>query len=225
MINTYKVVLCGKTGVGKTSIFQQMCGSAGSMKSGKAVQKTVMNHEREVIIKLQDSGNTVKFNLWDTVGLESHAKLTRSQFLLSQAVLFVYSANDKESLDQLADLLPLARINSQGACFILIQNKIDLTETVSAEDVRACFPNNPFTLEFRTSAETGDGIKEMVQSVAQHLFKKATPMKSIGRHTLNDRGSTSNNCGAHYSNGSMEVIQLQMEDEMAPRRRKKCCHH
>lgn len=60
MVNTYKVVLCGKTGVGKTSIFQQMCGSTGSMKSGKAVQKTVMNHERQVSIKLEDSDNTVK---------------------------------------------------------------------------------------------------------------------------------------------------------------------
>ena len=27
MVNTYKVVLCGKTGVGKTSIFRRMCGS------------------------------------------------------------------------------------------------------------------------------------------------------------------------------------------------------
>ena len=27
MVSTYKVVLCGKTGVGKTSIFRRMCGS------------------------------------------------------------------------------------------------------------------------------------------------------------------------------------------------------
>lgn len=26
MVNTYKVVLCGKTGVGKTSIFRRVCG-------------------------------------------------------------------------------------------------------------------------------------------------------------------------------------------------------
>lgn len=64
MVNTYKVVLCGKTGVGKTSIFQRMCGSEGTLKSGKAVQKTMMNHERQVIVKIDDSDNTVQVWLY-----------------------------------------------------------------------------------------------------------------------------------------------------------------
>ena len=64
MVNTYKVVLCGKTGVGKTSIFQRMCGSEGTLKSGKAVQKTMMNHERQVIVKIDDSDDTVQVWLY-----------------------------------------------------------------------------------------------------------------------------------------------------------------
>lgn len=225
MVNTYKVVLCGKTGVGKTSIFQRMCGSKGTLKSGKAVQKTMMNHERQVIVKIDDSDDTVQFNLWDTVGLEEYAQLTRSQFLLSQAVLFVYSADDRDSLSQVADLLQFAKINAQGACFILITNKIDITETVSADDISECFPNNPFTLTFRTSALTGDGIQEMVQSVARHLFRKATPMKSIGRRTPRGGGASFNNSSTHCNNGSLEVIQLNIEEKQVPRRKKKCCHH
>ena len=166
-----------------------------------------------------------QFNLWDTVGLEEYAQLTRSQFLLSQAVLFVYSADDRDSLSQVAELLQLAKINAQGACFILITNKIDLTETVSADDISECFPNNPFTLTLRTSALTGDGIQEMVQSVARHLFRKATPMKSIGRHTLRGEGASFNNSSTHCNNGSLEVIQLNIEEKQVPRRKKKCCHH
>lgn len=64
MVNIYKVVLCGKTGVGKTSIFQRMCGSKGTLKSGKAVQKTMMNHERQVIVKIDDSDDTVQVWLY-----------------------------------------------------------------------------------------------------------------------------------------------------------------
>ena len=122
-------------------------------------------------------------------------------------------------------MLTFAKIHAQGACFILIRNKIDLEATVSEADVTTFFPSNPFKLEFKTSALTGEGIQEMLQSVALHLFKKATPMKSIGRHTLFD-GSSSSTSGAHYScNGPTEVIRLEMEEESVPRKKRKCCYH
>ena len=62
----------------------------------------------------------LQFNLWDTAGLEQHATLTRSHYLLSQAVLIVYSVNDEESLSQAIEILKFAKIHAQGACFILI---------------------------------------------------------------------------------------------------------
>ena len=47
MVNTYKVVLCGKTGVGKTSIFQRMCGRS-DLDCQQAVAKTTKNHECKI---------------------------------------------------------------------------------------------------------------------------------------------------------------------------------
>lgn len=167
----------------------------------------------------------MQLNLWDTLGLETHAKLTRSHFLLSQAVLLVYSATDKDSLSQAADLLPLAKIHAQGACFILIRNKIDLEASVSEDDAMESISPNAVALQFRTSAVTGEGVMEMLQSVASHLVKKATPMKSIGRSTCLE--GCSGVSAAHFSrNGDNGIIALQIDDDAnKPRRKRKCCSH
>lgn len=57
MVNTYKVVLCGKTGVGKTSLFRCMCGlPLECKKSGK----TTKDHECKVTVEVEDGTVEVK---------------------------------------------------------------------------------------------------------------------------------------------------------------------
>lgn len=55
MVNTYKVVLCGKTGVGKTSLFQRMCGLPLDCKKFGQTRK---DHERQVTVEVE--GTTVE---------------------------------------------------------------------------------------------------------------------------------------------------------------------
>ena len=156
----------------------------------------------------------LQLNLWDTLGLEQHAQYTRSHFLLSQAVLFVYSATDRESLSQVVELATIARVHAQGACFILIRNKIDLDPTVSEEDAMASIPDNAFVLQFRTSALCGNGIQEMLQTIAIHLFNNATPMKSIGRSPCSDV------CKGNRTSYSKDkgIVKLEIEEPLRQRR-------
>ena len=115
-----------------------------------------------------------QLQLWDTLGMEEYAQYTRSHFLLTQAVLFVYSVTDKDSFKQVLELLPLAKANAQGACYILVRNKIDLTPTFSEDEIPGAF-----VLQFSTSALNGTGTNEMLGKIATHLHLNATPMKSI----------------------------------------------
>lgn len=64
MVNTYKVVLCGKTGVGKTSIFHCVCGLP--LDSKQHVGKTIKDHERHVTVNVEDTTvevHTILFKL------------------------------------------------------------------------------------------------------------------------------------------------------------------
>lgn len=161
----------------------------------------------------------LQFNLWDTAGLEQHATLTRSHYLLSQAVLIVYSVNDEESLSQAIEILKFAKIHAQGACFILITNKIDLEPTFTEDKLRSSIPKNAFVLQFRTSALTGEGIQDMLHKLASHLNKRATPMKPTGRSCLGN----CNDKSASY-NLDAGIVHLQFEDtHQRRRRRRKCC--
>lgn len=53
MVNTYKVVLCGKTGVGKTSIFRRMCGSDLDSPQKGCARNTLDPVEYNVSVELE----------------------------------------------------------------------------------------------------------------------------------------------------------------------------
>lgn len=160
-----------------------------------------------------------QLQLWDTLGMEEYAQYTRSHFLLTQAVLFVYSVTDKDSFKQVLELLPLAKAHAQGACYILVRNKIDLTPTFSEDEIPGAF-----ALQFSTSALNGTGTKEMLGKIATHLHINATPMKSI--HPPSAQGQHSQN-GASYSCGGDGIVKLEFKEEQVPRRRRRrmwrCC--
>ena len=61
MVNTYKVVLCGKTGVGKTSIFRRMCGRT-DLDCQQTVAKTTVNHECKIVTDVEGKAVEVGSN-------------------------------------------------------------------------------------------------------------------------------------------------------------------
>lgn len=218
MVKEYKVVLCGKTGVGKTTIFRRLC---GKLDLERSEAKSTMDHECKIRVKVE--GEMVELQLWDTLGLEQHAQYTRSHFLLTHAVLIVYSATDKDSCNQAAELLPYAKIHAQGACFILVRNKIDLDSTFSEDDAMALLPKtHAFTMQFRTSALNGEGVKEMLEQIATHLVKEATPMKPIGP-SLDSGGCCRNGMSCYSGKTGVVRLEFQDEEEKPRRRQRNCC--
>ena len=51
MVKEYKVVLCGKTGVGKTTIFRRLC---GKLDLERSEAKSTMDHECKIRVKVED---------------------------------------------------------------------------------------------------------------------------------------------------------------------------
>ncbi|XP_078345410.1 uncharacterized protein LOC144630926 [Oculina patagonica] len=174
----YKVALCGKTEVGKTSIFRRLRGDGFKDDTSK------FDHLAEAKINVPVQDKTIKIDLWDTSGMERYARLTRQHYFGSHVVLLVYDCDDMESLQALLDYYRDATRNASGAAMVLVRNKIDkVDQSVDIREAEKLLCNYEgmgrsackFKFRAETSAKENTGIQELIQKVAEYLLKNAEP--------------------------------------------------
>ena len=129
----YKVVLCGNSAVGKTSIFKKIT-------TGEFYEKNIstIGMDKRTIpleIEVEEKGNSVKkqidISLIDTAGQERFKAITKSYYKDSDGVLLIYDITKKESYDKLngwIESIYEALGNTQNSQYMifLIGNKLDL---------------------------------------------------------------------------------------------------
>jgi GTPase SAR1 family protein len=106
--------------------------------------------------------------------MEKFDSMTRSYFHSSHLVLIVYSTDSKNSLNQAVTYITQAMEHAPGACLVLIRNKTDLSDKeqqVSEQEARKNINYNDFKFRFKTSAKTGEGIREMIKKLGNYLYK------------------------------------------------------
>ena len=94
--NTFKIVLIGEAGVGKTSIISQFIDQTfqedlQASTGGTFTSKTL----------ILNNGNTLKFDIWDTAGQERYRALTKLFYKDSNAAILVYDITRQDSFDEL----------------------------------------------------------------------------------------------------------------------------
>ena len=92
---TYKVVLIGESGVGKTSIIHYFKYETydDSLESTNAVGF--------VSKELNFNGRNIKFDIWDTAGQEKYRSLTKIFYTNSNVVVLVYDMTNRESFEEI----------------------------------------------------------------------------------------------------------------------------
>ncbi|XP_066433878.1 ras-related protein Rab-17 [Eleutherodactylus coqui] len=164
--NAFKLVLLGSTNVGKSSL----------------VLRYIRDDFRETIstngcaffsqtVYLQD--RNLDFEIWDTAGQERYLSVCHLYYHDASAALLVYDITSKETfiraqfwLRELQKYVP-----SEEMVIALVGNKSDLQDDrkVSREDAQE-FAEQKQLLFMETSAKTGDGVKEVFESVARKLL-------------------------------------------------------
>ncbi|XP_078345409.1 uncharacterized protein LOC144630925 [Oculina patagonica] len=183
----YKVALCGKKEVGKTSIFRRLRGDGFKDDTSK------FDNLAEAKIKVPVQDKTIEIDLWDTSGMERYGSLTRQHYFGSHVVLLVYDCDDMESLQALLDYYRDATINAYGAAMVLVCNKIDkIVNGLNGLAIRKAekllcnhevMGRSVCTFKFRaeTSAKENTGIQELIREVAEYLLKNAESRREFGR--------------------------------------------
>jgi small GTP-binding protein len=163
---TYKLVLLGDAGVGKTAIAVQFVKGQFNEFSESTIGASFMNQT----VTLPDD-TLIKFQIWDTAGQERFHSLAPMYYRGAQAAIVVYDITSKMSFDKAKEWVK--ELQQQGDPNIVVAfvgNKLDMENkrnVPSSEAQTYCDENKLFHME--TSAKTASNISELFMKIAKQL--------------------------------------------------------
>ena len=164
-IESFKVVLVGESGVGKTSIITQFIDQTfqedqQSTTGGTFSTKSVICDDTKIL----------KFEIWDTAGQERYRALTKMFYKDANAAVLVYDITRKDSFEELQNYWAQQIKESSPPNIILAvaANKSDLIdkEVVKEEESRA-FANEIGAIYVSTTATTVETINDLFIQIAK----------------------------------------------------------
>lgn len=177
-----KVILCGNSGVGKTSIHRRLVDNSYS----DTTKPTIGLDNNLVDLQASATHNPYKLQLWDTSGQERFYNMIADMAKDAQIVVFIYDVTDRASFEALAPNLehPEEKMHwlsvipnvKQKLCCV-VGNKIDLPRAVPKEEALA-FTHHHELLYFEVSARQ-DATTFIFQALVNHYDGAVPVPKSV----------------------------------------------
>lgn len=123
----------------------------------------------------QDPLTSIKFEIWDTAGQERYKSLAPMYYRNSQAAIVVFDITDDTSFSKAQNWINELRLQlgDDGLVIKLVGNKKDLKNKPSSNVVDESkiqeFTKREGVEFLETSAKTGEGVKELFDSIANDL--------------------------------------------------------
>ena len=162
---SYKLIIVGDTGVGKTNILSRFIIDDFSIETPSTVS---MEFGRKI---LELDGSKIKLQIWDTAGQEKFRSLTQSYFKGSKGAFIVYDVTKEDTFDKVQGWYDDIKASGDKDCLIgIIGNKIDLEESrkvsteigkKKADELKCLFAE--------TSALQGVGINEAFEELVKQI--------------------------------------------------------
>ncbi len=164
-IESFKVVLVGESGVGKTSIITQFIDQTFQ----EDIQSTTGGtfSTKSVVC---DGGKVLKFEIWDTAGQEKYRSLTTMFYKDANAAVMVYDITRKESFEELKNYWSgqIRDSSPENIILAIAGNKSDLIEHEVVDEGEARdFAKELGAIFVSTSAKNSEGINNLFEEIAK----------------------------------------------------------
>ncbi|KAH0791088.1 small GTP-binding protein [Histomonas meleagridis] len=169
MSNSFKFIVIGSSGVGKTAILKRLVDDVFTGESQSTIGVEFLATSVDV------DGNSVKLQIWDTAGQERFRSIAKAYFRSAIGVILVFDLTDRKSFEDLTGWLnDIHSLCDPNAVVTLIGNKSDLKDqraitTTEAESFAQLHQLN----YLETSALGGDNIQEAFQRTAATVYRKS----------------------------------------------------
>ena len=172
---TFKVMILGDSGVGKTSMLEQYVSKSFSGHYKVTIGSDFLSKD------LTLDGEKVKLQIWDTAGQEKYRSLSVAYYRGADACIFVYDVTDKASFNNLGSWLEaffsqVPGKRTENFPILLVGNKIDKKErTITEAAAKKWCKEHGDIGHYETSAKTRAGLDDTFDKIAtlvleQHKF-------------------------------------------------------
>ncbi|XP_063956829.1 ras and EF-hand domain-containing protein-like [Lytechinus pictus] len=194
----FKVVMCGDSGVGKSSFVQRFCHNSFSVNTQVTIE--IGFHMKSLVL----DNNVVSLQIWDTAGQERFRSIPHAYFRKADGVLLLYDISCEKSFLNVQSWIASIREHDDNAVIMLTGNKEDLAspyrEVPRDAALKVARENNALFIE--TSAKNGTNVFEAFGRLARELQKKEDDNVS-------------------------RVYDMDIEEQniaFAPKKKRKCCN-
>ena len=181
----YKILILGDATVGKTSLLVRYI-------DNKFEGDTLATLGVDIKYKYVTLDNKkIRMNIWDTAGQDRFRNIAKNYFKGSNAVIFVFDVNSKQTLEKIKFWIENVKEHSSedNIIEVIVGNKIDIEgkHEVTKEEMKTLGKEIGIQI-FETSAKTGEGINEVFTYLVNQLIQN----HNIGKILSDDESSNRN---------------------------------
>lgn len=171
---SFKILLIGESGVGKTCLLLRFTDDTFTLNHQTTVgvdfkQKTIFVDKK--IIKIQ---------VWDTAGQERFRTLTKGYYKMANGIILTYDVTNRESFESIKNWLKqVEQLAEKNVCKMIVGNKCDVDDKrlVTYEEGQkfAKEYNIPF---YETSAKNNIKVSECFAQLTQNIIESSDRLDS-----------------------------------------------
>jgi small GTP-binding protein len=191
---SFKVVIVGETGVGKTSILKRELNNEFSEKYAPTLS---FEHNYK---NYSVNESTICLHLWDIGGQNIYLSIIKTFLRASLCAFLVFSIDDIKSFEKLSNWILEIKDNcSDNIILFLIGNKKDkLSERkVSFTQINNFIKEEKITKYFEISALNNDGVDEVFKQTLIYLYIQN--ILSLNNNNTKEKNITGHNEGFYLN--------------------------
>ena len=176
---TVKIITLGESSVGKTSILAKYVEDIFDI---NMIATLGVDFKRKTE-KIDDKQINIK--VWDTAGQECFRNIQKIYYHNTEGVLLVFDLTCRKSFEQLHYWIENIKIECpKDVALCLIGNKNDLVDQIEVKDdeINEFIEKNNNIKFFKTSAVTGENIKEIFQYISREILAISDKKKSDNKN-------------------------------------------